>query len=282
VASSPKKAWYTAAIEQRDAEIEALKAKIARIPEIEAQLADARAKAQAAGIAVKARLGSSFGEMEPIDGIGWGLCWAEYWRRTKQFQLLGPDSLRSKTDQHGCHWSIESFPRIDDSIGEPHRSEFLARAEALGYDPFDPPKDAWLLHCEPSKGAYELAVIEIEKAQEASLRAQRALAQAVSARQAAIERGRQDLAQKADQEASEHEADILALQRKHSECKAVIENSIQRYYLVTIEGFERFEQYSMPLKCHKATVIPQKRHQSLPEYKGPQEEKLLPMDGIPR
>ena len=235
---------------------------------------------QAKETALNARLGGTQGDIDPIGGIAWGLCFAEYQRRTKQFDMVAPHALRSKTDQHGNKWSIQTFPIIPP---EERNEAAEALALALGYDPFDPPTDtAWLLHCQPDKGSYDIAIGELEKSQNLHLKAQRKLMQAQTAMQEAMAKNRQDAALKASQEVDEAQAEVQSAIRKFQECKAVIENAIQRYYLITLEAFERFDEYQMPLKCHKADVIPQKRHQNLPDYTPQLEEYIPPADGVPR
>ena len=227
-------------------------------------------------------LGSKFADPlgnDPIAGIAWGLLWSEYNRRLKRFDMVAPHGLRSKSDENGCHWSVQTFPNLSDGMDEQQKEQIVALARALEYDAYDPPKDdAFLLHCQPDKGMYDIACGDIEKSQREYQRASREAAQAQGAVQAAMDRNRPDLAEKARTERDGHQAAADEARRRFDECKAVIESAVQRYYLIRMEDFERFSEFSMPLRTFRATIVPQKRHRELPKYEV-KEQTPMPMSG---
>lgn len=194
--------------------------------------------------------------------------------------MLAPHALRSKSDQHGNRWSVQPLPIIPDNASPEQIAHFASLGDALGYDAFNPPTDdAYLVHCQPDRGMYEIACDDIEKAQKAHLKAQSALATATAAKESAISRNRQDLVPALNTEIDAQQQALREAAKKFNECKAVIENAIQRYYIIWLEDFARFSEYAMPLKTHKATVMPQKRHQNLPVYEGPKEAVVPPQHG---
>lgn len=204
----------------------------------------------------------------------------EYFHRTRQFNFLGMDSRRAKLDRYQNRWSLDARK---DLLG----LEVLA--EAYGYDPAAPPVDAYiLLHCEPNKGAYEIACVDIEKAQEAYRGATKQIAVLDPILKEHRRKGRQDKAVQIDREMDRHkEAKDKAAQR-FQECRAVLDNAIQRFYLVPVDMFEKMDAYGMPLHCQSLTVVPQKKHQDLPDYQpasagllGPEGETVFPEAGLP-
>lgn len=178
----------------------------------------------------------------------------EYFHRDKQYSFVGLDSRRSKLDKYGNKWSLDNRK---DLIG------IETLANAYGYDPENPPyEDYILLHCQPNQGAYDIACVDLEKAQEAYRKAQSKVIQY----DGLIEefRGKQDQVEKLARERDvEVDAKNAAATLFH-QCKAVIENAVQRFYLVPIDSFERMDLYGMPVHCQELTLTPQKKHLALP------------------
>ncbi len=213
--------------------------------------------------------------MGPIPDVAWGLLWAKYFTYQKQFQFVGYDALRSRSDRYGNTWSLKPLPNLQ-GLSDEHREMFIGLAETFGYDPENPPKDDYiLLHCHPQKGAYDIASQNIEKSQEAYRKAQKHVWDASKAIESARERNRPDLVDQAMRLHDEHKIDAEQAAKMFQECKAVIENAVQRFYLVPMEAFEKMDFYGMPIQCQPATILPQKRHQSLPEFEPPKDPVVM-------
>lgn len=139
-------------------------------------------------------------------------------------------------------------------------------AEAFGYDPKNPPGDDFIiLHCHPDKGTYDIACIELEKAQKAHVDAEKRKITIEKNLQLARERNDQSTAASLGYDLAEAEELIKVSARKFTECKAIIEHAIQRFYLIGMDTFENMSEYGIPIKCQTVTLIPQKKHQDLPE-----------------
>lgn len=215
-------------------------------------------------MALEAKLGLTDDELSPIPDVAWGLLWMEYFHRTKQFQFVSTDGRRSKSDRNGNQWTIESIHDLSDN---------LSLVEALGYDPKTSRPDEFIvLKCFPSEGAYRMACDNIDRAQDAYLKAEKKRYQAAAAIQEARERNRPDLAATAERLHEDHRAESDAARTQFVQCKAVIENALQRYYMIPVEALENLWSYTLPIKCRTATVIPQKRHQNLPDYRPPTDD----------
>jgi hypothetical protein len=253
-AKSKQRPWFLDKIEALENENARLKSELATDTELRAQLA---AKDQALG----AKLGLTEDEIGPIPDVAWGLLWQEYFHRTGQFSFVALDGRRSKGDRNGNKWSIETLNNLSDN---------LDLVEKLGYDPeTSRPDEFILLKCFPSAGAYSIAEDEIDRARQAYLLADKNRYQAAQAVQEAQERNRPDLAATADRELERHKVAAEEARTKFVQCKAVIDNAVQRYYMIPVEALENLWSYTMPIKCRTATVIPQKRHQNLPNYMPP-------------
>lgn len=246
-------------------------------PTIREQIDTLEAQKGAAEMAL-AQAGSVGDDSHRWPGVAWLLVWQEYARRTQQFQFVGEQGLRSKTDPKGNSWSIQPMPNLD-GLDPVHREMYMAIADALGYDPLDPPKGYFLLHCQPNRGAYEIACVNIEKAQNATREAQKQYWVAEQAKNAAMERGDRDKASKMDAEMDLHQEAILKAKREFAECQAVLDTAVQRFWLVSVEGLEGMERYSMELKCATAAVVPQKKHTNLPNWRPPEEARVPSADG---
>lgn len=230
------------------------------------------------GAAKDLTIGSGLGKLDvsvqKIPGIAWCLMMQEYAKRKGLFQFVSEHGLRPKVDPHGNTWSIKPVPRIH-GLSEGAYQNALELASVFGYDPEDPPIDDYMmLHCFPNRGSYEIAVTDIEKAQAESLSAQRQFRTADQAVKSAIERGRKDLADQAGRDRDHWNAINEAAQEKFHSCRAVIENAVERYYLIPIDAWENMYEYGMDLKCFQCTVPMQKKHQFLPRFEV--QEPLIP------
>jgi hypothetical protein len=241
---------------------------VTKIADLETEIAQLKGQTQAdqglrAQVAAKdqalgAKLGLDEQDMGRIPVQAWGLAYAEYFHRTKQYNFIGTDSKRAKLDRYANRWTLENRR---DLIG------LESLAQAFGYDPENPPyRDYILLKCEPNKGAYDVACVDIEKAQETYRVAGKQIAVLQGVQAEHSQKGRLEKA-----EAVGRDIDILKAQQemsasRYNECRAVVENSLQRFYLIPIEHFQRMDEMGMALHCQSLTVVPQKRHAILPEY----------------
>ena len=209
--------------------------------------------------------------MGSLPPVAWGLLWAEYFTRTKEYQFVGFDARRTRGDKHGNSWSLEPLPNLT-GLSDEHTEMFTALAESFGYDAYDPPKaDYILLRCQPQKGAYDIAIQNLEKAQETHRRARKAAWAAAAQINSARANGAQNLLEQYQKDLDYHDQVAKEAAQVYQECKATIENAVQRFYLVPMASFERMDLYGMPIQCQTATVLPQKRHRELGTYDPPQE-----------
>lgn len=176
---------------------------------------------------------------------------------------MGEHTLRSKTDRHGNRWEVAAPPNATNMTGE-GRNLAVQVAEALGYDPFDPPQDCFMLACFPNSGAYEVACAEIEKAQKNYQSELRQAYQLQAAHGSAVARNAGEQAAKILIELTDANARVDALKAKFYRAKAVVEHAVQRYYLIPMEAFEKMDSYGVPISCTTAGVVPQKKYQNLP------------------
>lgn len=258
-----------------EADVKKLEGQIAKLQE---QLTESDAKYAACESALKAKLGKNLNESITLPDVAWGLAWAEYFNRTKQFQFVGSYARSPKIDRHGNRWSLQSLPVIDGISGDTY--DLLVQvAKDLGYDPHNPPKDeCFMLHCFPQAGSYDTACVELEKAADAHIQAQRMLVRLERDVNDLNIRGALEAIPAAESRIRDCVADIESAKTKFAECKAVIEHAVQTFYLIRLDSFAMMDQYGIPINCAQATVVPQKKHQNLPDYV-PTESHLISATG---
>lgn len=218
-------------------------------------------------LALSAKLGTMVdGNADAIPDVAWGLLWAEYFHRTKQYQFVAMEARRSRGDRYGNKWSLEPLPNLDGLEGETYNILY-GLSETFGYDPHNPPvKEFLFLKCEPNRGAFDMACVQIEKYQAEYREASRMVYVLKQAIEDAQVRGNLPAAEKATREMEIQEEAKRDANRMYQECRSVIENAIQRFYLIPMEAFEKMDICGLPIKCVTATVAPQKKHLNLPEY----------------
>ena len=246
----------------------------ARVAELESEVQSdgtIRAQLDAKDRAIKAIEGIDGGDMGPLPINAWGLVLAEYFHRTKKYQFVSDESRRTIGDANGNSWSLKPLPNLN-GLSDEHVEMYTALAEAFGYDAYAPPKDDYiLLHCLPRKGAYDIATQELEKAQETHRRARKAAWAAAAQINSARATGAQNLLEQHQKDLDYHEQVAKEAAQAYQERKAIIDNAVQRFYLIPMESLERMDHYGMRVQCQTATVLPQKRHRELGTYDPPQE-----------
>lgn len=233
--------------------IEALEQKIAGL---ETQVQDAaalQAQVKAKDMALQSRLGNEVTDLQSLPPQAWGLLWQVYFERKKEWQFVSPDGKRSKNDKFGNKWSLHRIP--SDLAG------FEDIADALSVNNSD---DVIVLHCVPNTGAYDIACVDIDKHVAAHREAQKQIH--VLKEAIANCRGNQEKIGRLQLDLDHQEEVARKSAIGFQQCKAVIENAIERFYAIPIASFESMDLYGMDIHCRTATIKLQKKHQVLPNY----------------